>query len=94
MIPFIITMLVFLLGVYYVTIVLHFLDISIFKENMKIHIGKSFIPFYYWFKSNKENVPQPTTNETVVKEIIVEKPKGEKKKSSKKTNKKKNVTKK
>jgi len=49
MIPFVITMLLALLGFYYVTVFLHFMGMKIFQAT-EIYVGKSLIPFYYWFK--------------------------------------------
>lgn len=74
MIQFISMMLVFLMGIYYATIFLHFMGVNIFGKDAKIHVGLSLIPFYYWFKTEKVNVEPPVVKETVVKEIIVEEP--------------------
>jgi len=49
MIQFAIEMLVILLGIYYVTIFLHFFGLSLFKK-AEINVGLALIPFYYWFK--------------------------------------------
>jgi hypothetical protein len=37
------------LVVYYVTVILHFLGLQIFK-NPKVSVGLALIPFYCWFK--------------------------------------------
>lgn len=80
MIPFAISMLVLLLGIYYLTIFAHFMGASIFGK-VKVHVGLSFIPFFYWFKSEKK----------VVKKAPVKKKKQTKKKKAvKKTEKKVN----
>ena len=50
MIPFIITMLVFLLGIYYVTVFLHFFGVLVLFKKAEINVGLALIPFYYWFK--------------------------------------------
>jgi len=71
MIPFIITMLVLLLGVYYLTIFLHFFGFSVFGK-LQINVGLALIPFFYWFSKEKKNVVQPVVKETVVKKTIVE----------------------
>jgi len=75
MIPFIITMLVFLLGIYYLTIFLHLLDIPVFGKGVEIRIWLSLIPFYYWFKKEKVNTEPPIVEETVKKEYISNKEK-------------------
>jgi len=49
MIPFVITMFLALLGFYYLTVFLHLMGIKIFHIE-KINVGKSLIPFFYWFK--------------------------------------------
>ena len=49
MIPFAITMILALMGFYYLTVFLHFMGVKIFHV-VKINVGKSLIPFYYWFK--------------------------------------------
>jgi hypothetical protein len=35
--------------VYYVTVILHFLGVPMFK-NSKVSVGLALIPFYCWFK--------------------------------------------
>jgi hypothetical protein len=50
MVPFIITMLIILLGVYYLTIFLHFFGIIVLFKKAKINPIKALIPFYYWFR--------------------------------------------
>lgn len=51
MIPFIITMLVLLLGLYYLTIFIHLSEIyPILGDEITISLGVGLIPFYYWFK--------------------------------------------
>lgn len=92
MIPFIIMMLVLLLGVYYFTIFLHFMGASVYGKT-KINVGFALIPFVYWFKKEKKEVKQPVVKETVVKKTIVEEPvakkaPAKKKKPVKKTEKK------
>ena len=42
-------LLVFLLGIYYATVILHYAGLPIFKS--KIEFGKALRPFYYWVKS-------------------------------------------
>lgn len=50
MIPFIISMLVLLLAIYYVTIFLHFFGIIVLFKKAEINVGLALIPFFYWFK--------------------------------------------
>ena len=92
MIQFAIMMLVLLLGVYYFTIFLHFLGLSVFGK-VKINVVFALIPFIYWFKKEKKEIKQPVVKETVVKKTIVEEPVAQKapvkkKKPVKKTEKK------
>ena len=49
MIPIIITFILALIGFYYLTVFLHLFGVQIFHVK-KINVGKSLIPFYYWFK--------------------------------------------
>lgn len=49
---------VFLLAVYYVSVLIHFLGFNIFKGK-KIEFGKAFIPFYYWIKKKINEGNQP-----------------------------------
>lgn len=65
MIPFAITMLVFLLGIYYLTIFAYFFGANIFGK-VKVHVGLSLIPFFYWFK--KED--KPATKKVVKKKKV------------------------
>jgi len=44
-----IELLVILLGIYYLTILLHLFGVTIFKK-ADINLGYALIPFYYWFK--------------------------------------------
>ena len=86
MIPFVISMLVLLMGIYYVTIFLHFMGVKIFGK-VDVNVGLSFIPFFYWFKKEKKvakkaPVKKKTTKKSVAKKAPV------KKKSVKKTEKK------
>jgi len=48
LIQLIIEILVGLLGFYYLTVFLHLMGVKIFQK-ADISIGKSLIPFYYWF---------------------------------------------
>lgn len=78
MIPFVISMLVLLLGIYYVTIFLHFMGVFIFGK-VKVDVGLSFIPFFYWFKKEKKSVAKKapvkkkTTKKSVAKKAPVKK---------------------
>ncbi len=40
---------VFLVFIYYVTVVIHLLGLQVFKTP-DISIGRALIPFFYWFK--------------------------------------------
>lgn len=44
-----IEILVALIGVYYVTIFMHLMGVTLFKK-AEISLGLALIPFYYWFK--------------------------------------------
>jgi hypothetical protein len=46
---FAVGILVFLLVFYYVTVILHFCGVQIFRK-IEIKVGLALIPFYYWFK--------------------------------------------
>jgi uncharacterized membrane protein (Fun14 family) len=50
MIQFAIEMLVLLLGIYYVTVFLHFFGILKVFKKAEINPLTALIPFYYWFK--------------------------------------------
>jgi len=41
-------LLVFLVFIYYVTVVIHLLGMQVF-QTPDISIGRALIPFYYWF---------------------------------------------
>ena len=49
MIKFFITGIIVLLAFYYLTVFLHLMGLQIFHVK-EINVGKSLIPFYYWFK--------------------------------------------
>ena len=66
MIPFVISMLVLLLGVYYVTIFLYFMGVKIFGK-VNVHVGLSLIPFFYWFKKEKKVVKKASVKKKKVK---------------------------
>lgn len=89
MIPFAITMLVFLLGIYYLTIMAHFFGASVFGK-VEVQVGLALIPFFYWFKKEKKNIEQPIIVETVIKQTVVEEPVAKKAPVKKKINKKVN----
>ena len=72
MIPFTISMLVSLLGIYYVTIFLHFIGVKIFGK-VQVHVGLSFIPFFYWFKSEKKVVKKAPVKKKKVNKKPVKK---------------------
>ena len=68
MIPFIITMLVMLLGLYYFTIFLHLSGIYSVLGKFEINLGFALIPFRYWFKKEpKKKVVKKTRKKTVKK---------------------------
>ena len=49
----ILTLIAALLIIYYTTLVLHCLNVISFTKR-KITITRCLLPFYYWFKSEKE----------------------------------------
>lgn len=78
MIPFVIIMLVLLLGVYYLTIFAHFFGASVFGK-VEVNIGLALIPFFYWFVKEKKVVKKPVEKEPVAKKAPVKKKKPVKK---------------
>jgi len=49
MIQFATTIVLLLMGFYYLTVFLHLFGVRIFKK-AEINMGRALIPFYYWFK--------------------------------------------
>lgn len=45
----VINLLMTLIVVYYITVILHFMGIQIFRDP-KVSVGRALIPFYCWFK--------------------------------------------
>ncbi|HNU48667.1 MAG TPA: hypothetical protein PKM40_07520 [Bacteroidia bacterium] len=45
----VIELLLFLIVVYYVTVIIHFAGVQMFKDP-KVTVGRALIPFYCWFK--------------------------------------------
>ena len=65
MIPFLITMILLLIGVYFLTIFLHFMGASVFPKDSCINLFLAILPFFYWFKSpkKKEEIKSPIKKE-------------------------------